>query len=82
MWYVYIAKCIDESLYAGITTNVQRRELEHNTDNVRGAKSLRRKRPIKIVYIEEYQTQQGARAREVEIKSWKRRYKLKLISGV
>ena len=81
MWYLYIAKCIDGSLYTGITTDLTRREIEHNTDNHRGAKSLRHKRPIKIVFTETYMTQSEARLREIEIKSWRRVYKLKLISG-
>ena len=79
MWYLYIALCNDRTLYTGIATNLKRRELEHNTDNTRGARSLRGKRPIKIVYSEAYQTQGEARKREVEIKHWKRKYKLKLI---
>lgn len=81
MWYLYIAKCNDDTLYTGITTDVRRREIEHNGDNQRGAKSLRNKRPIKIVYTEKYQTQSEARKREEEIKSWKRKYKLKLITS-
>ncbi len=80
MWYLYIARCNDETLYTGITTDVQRRELEHNTNNKKGAKSLRYKRPIKIVYTEEHTTQSEARKREADIKSWRREYKLKLVN--
>jgi putative endonuclease len=79
MWYLYIARCKDDTLYTGITTDVGRRELEHNTDNAKGAKSLRHKRPIKIVYVEKYMTQSEARKREADIKSWKREHKLELI---
>lgn len=79
MWYLYIALCKDDTLYTGIATNLERRELEHNTDNARGARSLKGKRPIKIVYSEAYRTQTEARKREVEIKGWKRKYKLMLI---
>ena len=80
-WFVYVARCRDETLYTGITTNIKRRELEHNTDNKLGAKSLRSKRPVRVVYCESYKTQTKARIREAEIKGWKRIYKLKLISG-
>ncbi len=79
MWYVYIAKCHDETLYTGITTDVRRREREHNEDDRLGAKSLRGKRPIHIVYYERYNNQKDARRREIEIKGWKREYKLKLV---
>lgn len=61
IWYVYIAKCKDNTLYTGITTDIKRRENEHNTSNKYGAKSLREKRPIKIVYFEEYPSQIEAR---------------------
>ena len=79
LWHVYIVKCNDDTLYTGITTDVIRREIEHNTDNKLGAKSLRYKRPVRVVYSEEYEDQSKARKREVEIKGWKRKYKLKLI---
>ena len=81
-WYVYIASCSDETLYTGITTNIKRREREHNTNNKLGARSLRSKRPIRIVYNELYKTQTEARKREVEIKSWKRKYKIRLITKI
>jgi len=79
-WYVYIVKCRDDSLYTGITNDLKRRLFEHNTDNLKGAKSLRGKRPVRLVYSEEYKTQIEARKREVAIKNWKREYKLKLIN--
>ncbi|OGG04497.1 hypothetical protein A2W14_06785 [Candidatus Gottesmanbacteria bacterium RBG_16_37_8] len=80
-WFIYLAKGKDKSLYTGITTNIKRREKEHNFDNKLGSKSLRAKRPVKIVYSELYNNQSEAREREIEIKSWKRKYKLKLIEG-
>ena len=79
-WYVYIVKCNDDSLYTGITTDLKRRLLEHNTDNLKGAKSLRGKRPVHLVYSEEHKTQFEARKREEAIKNWKRKYKLLLIN--
>lgn len=78
-WFLYIAKCRDNTLYTGITTDIKRREFEHNTDNKLGAKSLRGKRPIHIVYYESYNTQSDARKREAAIKTWKREYKINLI---
>lgn len=76
-WYLYIAKCADNSLYTGITNNPKRREWRHN--NGKGAKSLRGKIPVKIVYQEEYNDKILAGKREYAIKNWKREYKLKLI---
>lgn len=82
IWYVYVARCEDDTLYTGITTDIKRREDEHNFDNKQGAKSLRGKRPVKIIYSEEYKSQSEAILREVEIKRWKRKDKLKLIGEV
>lgn len=79
IWYVYIAKCNDGSLYTGITTDTKRREHEHNTDDRLGAKSLRGKRPVKIVFSERFKNRTEARKREIEIKGWKRKYKIKLV---
>ena len=78
-WHVYIVKCSDKSLYTGITTDVNRRVLEHNTNDKLGAKSLRGKRPVKMIYSESYKTQSEAKKREAAIKHWKREYKLKLV---
>ena len=78
-WYVYIVRCSDTSLYTGITLDIKRRIGEHNGNNARGAKSLRGKRPVKLVYYEEFLSQKEARQRELAIKNWTRSYKLKLI---
>ncbi len=75
--YVYIVKCSDESLYTGITDNTERRVNEHNSK--RGAKSLKGKLPVVLVYQEAYETKSEALKREYEIKTWKREKKLELI---
>lgn len=78
-WFLYIVKGQDNSFYTGITTDLERRISEHNFDNIKGAKSLRGKRPVTLVYKEKFKTQSEARKREAAIKNWKREYKLKLI---
>ena len=78
-WYLYIVKCSDDSLYTGITIDIKRRVLQHN--NKLGAKSLKGKLPVVLVYQELFSNQVEAAAREREIKSWHRRYKLKLIEN-
>ena len=80
-WYMYIARCVDNSLYTGITKDLKRRIREHNSDNILGAKSLRHKRPVALVYYELFATQSEAAKRERSIKHWTRKYKLKLIEG-
>lgn len=80
-WFTYMACCKDGSLYTGITTDLSRREKEHNTNDRLGAKSIRHKRPVKMVYYEIHPDQSTARKREAEIKKWKRDSKLKLLNS-
>lgn len=78
-WYVYIVKCADDTLYTGITKDLKRRIYEHNYDNRLGAKSLRYRRLVALVYYELFATQVEAAKREREIKGWNRQRKLELI---
>ncbi len=74
MYYVYILECADKSLYTGITTNVERRFMEHQ--NGTGSKSVRAKRAIKIVYTERKLNRSTASRREAAIKKLTRSEKL------
>jgi len=78
-WFVYLVKCIDNYLYTGITTNPNRRVWEHN--NKFGAKSLKGKIPVKLVYKKCYNSKKEAAKREREIKGWKKDKKLALIKN-
>jgi putative endonuclease len=80
-WYLYIVRCADNALYTGITKDIKRRVLEHNSDDRLGSKSLRYRRPVILVYYETFKTQTEAAKRESHIKRWTRKYKLKLIEG-
>ncbi len=79
MYYVYIVRCSDNSLYTGFTSNIEKRVKEHNT-SIRGAKSIKGKLPVKLVYSEGYSSMGEALRRENEIKSWSRNKKLALIN--
>ena len=68
MYYLYILRCRDNSLYCGQTNNLERRINEHNFDNNKSAKYLRGKKPVKLVYSEKYSTLQEAMKREIQIK--------------
>jgi len=81
MYYVYLLRCADNSLYCGITTNLEKRLSEHNSDGGRGAKYLRAKRPVVIVYSESQPSRSAALKRESAIKLWSKEQKEKLISG-
>jgi len=78
-WYVYILRCADDSLYAGITTDIKRRLLEHNESKV-GAKYTKMRRPVQMVYIEKCLDRSEAATREAAIKKLTRSEKVKLLA--
>lgn len=78
-FYFYLARCSDESLYAGSCNDLCKREAAHNSGD--GAGYTRARRPIKIIYSEEFITLVEARKRERQIKGWTRDKKEKLILG-
>jgi putative endonuclease len=67
-WYFYIVRCRDNSLYSGITNNIEHRIKEHN--NGTGAKYTFSRRPVKLVYSEKQDNATNARKREAQIKGW------------
>ena len=77
-WYVYIVRCSDKSLYTGITVDLDRRVLEHNTSN-KGAKYTRPRRPVQLVYSETHEDRSSASKRESVIKKLSRSDKLTLL---
>ncbi len=81
MYYFYILRCSDNSLYCGQTNNLERRINEHNFDKSKSAKYLRNKKPLNLVYFEEYKTQLETMRRELQIKKWTRAKKEALIMG-
>lgn len=80
MHYVYILRCADGSLYTGWTTDLGRRLAAHNAG--RGAKYTRSRRPVELVYREEFSDKSAALKRECAVKKLSREEKLKLISHV
>lgn len=81
MWYVYLLRCADNSLYAGITTSIERRILEHNNCNKKGAKYTRVRRPVTLVYSEQLTNRSEASRREYQLKQLTKREKEKLVSS-
>lgn len=78
MWYVYIIRCEDDSLYTGITTNINRRFAEHISGKL-GAKYTRANKPKKIVYQHTYKTRSEASQEEARIKKLSKSEKEKLL---
>lgn len=75
--YTYIVKCSDGSLYTGWTTDIEKRIEAHNSGN--GAKYTKSRRPVTLVYYEEFATKEEAMKREYAIKQMKREKKKALI---
>ena len=73
MNYTYLLQCADGSLYCGWTNHLQERVKAHNEG--RGAKYTRGRRPVKLVYFEEFATRQEAMRREYQIKKLTRQEK-------
>ena len=78
-WYLYILRCKDDSLYTGITTDVEKRLEAHRAG--RGAKYTRGRAPLELVYRETCGIHSDALKRELEIKAMKRPEKEKLIES-
>lgn len=78
LWYVYIIRASDESLYTGITTDVERRFNEHCTEP-RRARFFRGRQPLEVVYTEIHPDRSSALKREAAIKGLTRKQKLEVI---
>ncbi|HEU5048507.1 MAG TPA: GIY-YIG nuclease family protein [Rickettsiales bacterium] len=76
-WTVYILECADQTLYTGITTDMEHRLVQHA--NGTGAKYTRGRAPYKVLHMEEHSSRSDALKREAEIKSLTREQKLALI---
>ena len=74
---VYLVRCRDGSLYAGITTDLERRLRQHNAG--RGAAYTRARRPVILVYDELVGDRSAALRREAALRRLDRRGKLALV---
>ena len=77
MWYMYVLECNDKSYYVGSSQDVEKRVKRHNEG--RGARYTNVKRPVILVYTEEFDNSEEAKRREVEVKNFSITNKRKLI---
>ena len=77
MNYTYIVRCSDGSYYTGWINNLEKRIQDHNSGH--GAKYTKSRRPVELVYYEEFETKEEAMRREYAVKKMKRRQKTELI---
>ena len=79
MWFVYIVRCSDDSLYIGETDDVPSRVSRHNDG--RGSTFTVGRRPVRLVYTETLNSRDEALVREQQLKRWTRTKKEALIAG-
>ena len=78
MYYLYILKCVDKTLYTGIAMDLTIRLKEHN-GSPKGAKYTRGRRPVTLVYSKRFRSKSSALRAEHKIKQLSRKEKLTLI---
>lgn len=79
IWYLYVVRCADGSLYTGVTTDLNRRLHEHNFTK-RGAKYTRSRRPVKMMWSKKYQDRSSAQSAEYNFKKLLHKQKLEIIT--
>ena len=79
MWYLYLVRCNDGSLYTGISTDVERRFAAHTAN--RGARRLRGRGPLELVYSQALGDRSLAARVEHRVKRLNRSDKERLIRG-
>jgi len=80
-WHVYILRCRDDSLYTGITTDIERRLNEHN-HLASGASYTRGRRPVTLVYSRPMHDRSAASREEWRIKKLSRQDKEAMVKRV
>ncbi len=76
-WCVYLLRCGDGTLYAGMTNDLERRLAAHRSG--RGARYTRGRGPLEVVHVEQKRTRSAALRREAALKRLERSEKLSLL---
>ena len=82
VWQVYLVRCIDDSIYAGITTDLDRRLKQHNGELPGGARYTSGRQPITLMWSEVCDSRSDALRREAALRRLNRRQKWALIASV
>lgn len=78
--YVYILKCSDNTYYTGVTSNIDKRILEHQSGFHKESYTYIR-RPVQLVYYAEFTSIELAIEKEKQIKKWSKAKKEALINN-
>jgi len=76
-WFCYMLRCSDGSLYVGMTSDVMERVERHTLGF--GPEFTKKRRPVELIWRQEFKDSSAARKREIELKGWNRKKKLSLI---
>ncbi len=79
LYFIYILRCADDTLYTGYTTDIEKRIETHNA--WKWAKYTRWRLPAKLLYSESFDTENEAKRREYEIKQLTRKQKEYIIEN-
>jgi putative endonuclease len=79
-WFVYMLRCADNSLYTGVTTDVERRVVEHNAKKS-VTKYTRVRQPVSVAYQEKAESRSEACKRESQLKKLTKKDKEALVLG-
>lgn len=79
-WCVYIILCSDNTLYTGITTDIERRFRQHASGI--GAKYFRGRQPLRVMYVENGHSRSSASKKESQIKAMDRADKMQLAGSI
>jgi predicted GIY-YIG superfamily endonuclease len=79
VFFVYILGCSDGSFYTGHTDNLEKRLAEHASGTFGGYTATRR--PVKVLFSQEFPSREEALAAELQIKGWSRKKKMALMAG-
>jgi len=80
IFHVYILKCINGAYYVGHTDNIEQRISEHNLGTIKNCYT-KNKRPLKLIFVQDFPTRDAAFHAERQIKGWSRKKKEAFIQG-
>jgi predicted GIY-YIG superfamily endonuclease len=79
-FWVYILCCSDASYYTGHTDNLEKRVHEHHAGTISSCYTFKR-RPLELVFSQDFPTREEALASEQQIKGWSRKKKEAMMRG-
>ena len=82
MYTLYILRCSDDTLYTGITNNLEKRLKMHNGELAWGARYTSGRRPVELVHSEKLESKSEALKKELQIKKLSKQEKLELIKNI